>query len=68
VTVLAETAETPEEIDRERATEARKHAETQLGKGDLVPADFQKYQLKLQRSLIRIQLAGEGKSTTRTDH
>ncbi len=60
VTVLAETAETPESIDITRAEEARKKAESALGSADLEQHQFQKYQLKLERAMIRVQV---GKST-----
>lgn len=55
VTVLAETAETPEEIDIDRAKKAKEKAEKYLDQVDVTPEDFRKYQLKLQRAVLRIQ-------------
>jgi len=57
VTVLAETAETPEAIDLTRAEEAKKKAEKALLGADLEQHEFQKYQLKLERAVIRVQVA-----------
>jgi F-type H+-transporting ATPase subunit epsilon len=57
VTVLAETAETPEAIDVNRAEEAKKKAEKALLGADLEQHEFQKYQLKLERAIIRVQVA-----------
>lgn len=59
VTVLAETLELRGEIDVERARRAQKLAEDNLKAADLDPHHFGKYQLKLQRSLIRQQVAGK---------
>ncbi|MCM2323132.1 MAG: ATP synthase F1 subunit epsilon [Oligoflexia bacterium] len=58
VTVTAETLELKGEIDVERAKRAQKAAEEALRSADLDSAKFRKYQLKLQRSLIRQQIAG----------
>lgn len=56
VTVLAETAERPEEIDVNRAKEALARAEKRLSSND--PAiDWDRATVALQRSLIRIQVA-----------
>lgn len=52
VIVLAETAEESTEIDIERARAAQKKAEEQLSSA-LTEDKFKKYQLKLQRALIR---------------
>jgi F-type H+-transporting ATPase subunit epsilon len=56
VIVLAETAEESTEIDRERATRSRKRAEEILG-GVLTREEFGKQERKLQRALIRQQIA-----------
>lgn len=53
ITILAETAELASEIDLGRARTAQKKAEEALAAAALTPDRFQKYQLKLQRSLVR---------------
>lgn len=62
VTVMAETLELQGEIDVERAKRAQKLAEDTLMAADLDSHRFNKYQLKLQRSLIRQHLAGRAHS------
>ena len=57
VSVLAEIAERPEEIDAPRARLAREHTEKQLGSWSGSEEDFEKAQAKLERSLVRLQLA-----------
>src|ERR1700682_277743 len=58
VTVLAETAERPEEIDVSRAEEAKKRAEQRLTSASSDPnVDWGRAAVALQRSLIRIQVA-----------
>jgi F-type H+-transporting ATPase subunit epsilon len=58
VTVLAETAERPEEIDVGRAEEAKKRAEERLASASSSPdVDWARAAIALQRSLIRIQVA-----------
>jgi F-type H+-transporting ATPase subunit epsilon len=58
VTVLAETAEHPEEIDLARAEEAKKRAEERLASAASNPEiDWARAAIALQRSLIRIQVA-----------
>ena len=58
VTVLAETAERPEEIDVARAEEAKKRAEQRLASATSDPnLDWSRAAVALQRSLIRIQVA-----------
>ena len=59
VAVLAETLELASEIDLERAKRAQKTAEDALKSADMDEHSFKKYQLKLQRALIRQQLAGK---------
>lgn len=57
VIVLAENAERPDEIDRDRALRAKERAEHRLTgrEGDI---DFARAQAALARSLIRLQVAG----------
>jgi F-type H+-transporting ATPase subunit epsilon len=63
VTVLAETAERPEEIDVARAQEAKKRAEERLAAAVGDPTvDWDRAAVALQRSLIRIQVAGKRRS------
>ncbi|HEY4815905.1 MAG TPA: F0F1 ATP synthase subunit epsilon [Candidatus Acidoferrum sp.] len=58
VTVLAETAERPEEIDVGRAEEAKKRAEQRIASASSDPnVDWGRAAVALQRSLIRIQVA-----------
>ena|SRR5256885_5885965 len=58
VTVLAETAERPEEIDVARAEDAKKRAEQRLAAASGDPnLDWSRAAIALQRSLIRIQVA-----------
>jgi len=56
VTVLAETAERAEEIDLARAEEAKARAEKRLASGD-TNIDWDRANIALQRSIIRIQIA-----------
>jgi len=56
--ILAETIELKSEIDVNRAKKAQNLAEETLQAADLDEVQFKKYQLKLQRSLIRQQIAG----------
>jgi len=53
VKVVAETIELAEEIDVNRAREAQQKAQKMLSDASLDPKAFRKYQLKLQRSIIR---------------
>jgi F-type H+-transporting ATPase subunit epsilon len=58
VTVLAETAERPDEIDVDRAERAKKRAEERLAAAQNDPnVDWGRAAIALQRSLIRIQVA-----------
>lgn len=54
VNVLAETAESVEEIDRERAEAALKKAQKRLAEPNMEPNQIQKYQRKVKRALARI--------------
>jgi len=64
VIVLAEAAERPEEIDRERASRARQRAEQRLtGKSPHASAediDYTRAMAALARSLARLQVADRG--------
>ena len=57
VTVLAQTLEMSHEIDLERAKRAQAKAQDRLVEKNLSPETFSKYQLKLQRSLVRQQIS-----------
>ena len=56
VTVLAETAERPQEIDLARAEAAKERAEKRLRGGD-PETDVRRAAVALQRALIRLQVA-----------
>ncbi len=60
VAVLSDVAERPEEIDLERARRARERAEKRLAGGTGEDLDFRREELRLQRAMIRIQLASKG--------
>ena len=55
VTVLAETAERPEEIDVERAKQALARAEKRLASAD-PDVDWDRATVALQRALVRVQV------------
>jgi F-type H+-transporting ATPase subunit epsilon len=57
VSVLAEIAERPEEIDAARARLARDHTEKQLSSWSGSEEDFEKARVKLEKSIVRLQLA-----------
>ncbi|MBI3535584.1 MAG: ATP synthase F1 subunit epsilon [Deltaproteobacteria bacterium] len=56
VTLTCETLELQNEIDHNRARQAQLKAEKILQEASLESSQFKKYQLKLQRALIRQQL------------
>lgn len=58
VTVLAEIAERPEDIDVSRAQQAKERAERRLRSKDQ-EVDFNRAQVALERALIRLQIAGK---------
>ena len=62
VSVLAEVAERPEEIDAARARLAREHIEKQLTSWTGTEEDFETARAKLERSMVRIQLAGASRN------
>jgi F0F1-type ATP synthase epsilon subunit len=55
---LAEVAERPEEIDAARARLAREHVEKELTAWTGTEEDFEQARAKLERSVVRLQLAG----------
>lgn len=57
ITILAEAAELPEDIDVNRAIAAKERAERRLAESGKEGADFKLAQLALQRALVRIQVA-----------
>ena len=57
VSVLAEIAERPEEIDAARARLAREHAEKTLSAFTGTEEDFEIARARLERSVVRLQLA-----------
>lgn len=64
VTILAETAETPSEIDKARAETALKEAQEQLANSAYItPDQITTFQRKLDRARTRLQVLG-GNDTT----
>lgn len=59
VSVLADIAEWPEEIDAARARIAREHAEKTLSAFTGTEEDFEVARAKLERSMVRLRLASE---------
>jgi len=57
VSVLAEVAERPEEIDAARAKLQRERVEKRLHAWTGTEEDFEKARAKLERSMVRLQLA-----------
>jgi len=57
VSVLAEVAERPEEIDAARARLAREHVEKQLSGWSGTEEDFEMARARLERSMVRLHLA-----------
>ncbi len=57
VNVMAETAESIEEIDRERAEAALKKAQKRLAEPNMEPNQMEKYQRKVRRALARIEVS-----------
>ena len=57
VSVLAEVAERPEEIDAARARLAREHAEKTLSSFSGTEEDFEIARAQLERNVVRLQLA-----------
>jgi len=61
VTILAQVAERPEDIDRERAERARRRAEERLAK-PTPEIDFERARIALMKSLIRLQVASRART------
>ena len=61
VSVLAEIAERPEEIDAARAKLAREHTEKQLSSWSGTEEDFEKARARLERSMVRLQLVSSNR-------
>jgi F-type H+-transporting ATPase subunit epsilon len=61
VSVLAEVAERPEEIDAARAKLSRDKVEKQLSSWTGTEEDFEVAKTKLDRSMVRLQLASAGR-------
>lgn len=62
VSVLTEVAERPEEIDAVRARQSRDQLEKQLNAWSGSEEEFELARTKLERSVVRLQLAGGGRS------
>lgn len=63
ISVLAEIAELPEEIDAARARLSREHVEKSLSAWTGTEEDFERVRVKLERSVVRLQLASGGSRT-----
>ena len=61
VTVLAQIAERPGDIDVPRAEAAKKRAEERIGK-PLTDMDFERARIALMKSLIRLQVAARART------
>lgn len=58
VTILAESAELPEEIDVDRAERARERAEERLRRAKQENLDYHRAEMALQRAINRLRVAG----------
>ncbi len=63
VSVLADVAERPEEIDAARARLTREHAERTLSAFSGTEEDFEVARARLERSVVRLRLIEEASST-----
>ena len=61
VTVLAQIAERPEDIDVPRAESAKKRAEERIAKPQL-DGDFERARIAMMKSLIRLQVAARART------
>ncbi|MCA0170485.1 MULTISPECIES: F0F1 ATP synthase subunit epsilon [Bacillaceae] len=59
VTILAESAELPSDIDVERARAAKERAEQRLNQAKQDNVDFKRAELALKRAINRLDLAGK---------
>ena len=57
ITILAQSAELPEDIDVNRAEAAKERAERRLAETGKDESDFKRAQLSLQRAMVRLQVA-----------
>jgi F-type H+-transporting ATPase subunit epsilon len=62
VTVLAQIAERPQEIDVARAEAARKRAEERLARSPQTDVDFERARVAMMKSLIRLQVASRART------
>jgi F-type H+-transporting ATPase subunit epsilon len=62
VTVLAQLAERPQDIDVSRAEAARKRAEERLARGPQTDVDIERARTALSKSLTRLQVAARARS------
>ena len=62
VTVLAQLAERPQEIDVSRAEAARKRAEERLARGPQTDVDFERARIALSKSQTRLQVAARART------
>jgi F-type H+-transporting ATPase subunit epsilon len=61
VTILAQLAERPEDIDRERAERARRRAEERMAK-PTPEMDFERARIALMKSMVRLQVASRART------
>ena len=61
VTILAQLAEKPEDIDIARADAAKKRAEDRLAK-PVMEMDFERARIALLKSLVRLQVAARART------
>ena len=61
VTILAQLAERPEDIDRERAERARRRAEERMAK-PTQEIDFERARIALMKSMVRLQVASRART------
>jgi F-type H+-transporting ATPase subunit epsilon len=60
VTILAQIAEKPDEIDIARAEAAKKRAEERLN-APVIDMDFERARIALMKSLVRLQVASRAR-------
>jgi len=61
VTILAQLAERPEDIDRDRAERARRRAEERMAK-PTPEIDFERARIALMKSMVRLQVAARART------
>ncbi len=61
VTILAETAEEPGDVDVARAKSTLQAAQQRLASADIDPEDIEKYQRKVQRAEVRLSVAEDNR-------